>query len=231
MTSTRGRDAAKAAGWLAAGAIGATALTGVAFAANNDATPSPSTPSTTAPERPESGGTATNPGDQNGDQQNMRRGPGGPGQRGGPGMMGGAGGRVMHGDVTVKDENDEATQARIQSGTIESASATSITVKSEDGYTSTWILNADTKVHRDRSDATATDLKQGDFVSVRGPLSGDTATAKSVRALSADAKAEFDKMQAERKAERDARGSEQDSDEGSNQGSNSSSSASSALYF
>jgi hypothetical protein len=230
MTSNRGRETAKAAGWLVAGAIGATALTGVAYAATQDTAPSPisTAPSTSAP------GTSSTPqdGTQRGD--GMMRGPGGRPDgdgdgmrgRGGPGMRGGPGGgdRILHGDVTVKDENDQAVQARIQTGTIESISATSMTVKSEDGYTSTWVLNSDTKVHRDRMDAAIADLKQGDFVNVRGPLSGDTATAKNVRALSPTAKAELDKLKAERDAQRQ---SDSDSGSGSStQGSNSSSSAS-----
>lgn len=226
MTSNRGRETAKAAGWLVAGAIGATALTGVAFAATQTPTPSSTAPSTSAPSTTSPEGTTGDGGVSEG----MRGGrPGGDGMRGrgGPGMGGGPGrDRIMHGDVTVKDENDEAVQARIQSGTIESISATSMTVKSEDGYTSTWTLNSDTTVHRDRADAAIADLKQGDFVNVRGPLSGDTATAKHVGALSPAAKAEFDKLKAERDAQREADDADSTTTDSTTQGSNSSSSAS-----
>jgi hypothetical protein len=220
MTSNRGRETAKAAGWLVAGAIGATALTGVAFAATQTPTPTPNStaPSTSAPEN-NSGQDGTMKGLGERRDRDGMRGPGGRGMRGGPG-----GDRILHGDVTVKDENDQAVQARIQTGTVASISATSMTVKSEDGYTSTWTLNSDTKIHRDRDDAAIGDLKTGDFVHVRGPLSGDTATAKNVRALSPAAKAEFDKLKAERDAQRQA---EPDGDADSQtQGSNSSSSAS-----
>lgn len=227
MTSTRGRETAKAAGWLVAGAIGATALTGVAFAANQDSTPSPSgsVPSTSAPDATTPDGNALQaPDGMMGGPGGMRGGPDGdgdgPGMRGGPGRMEGLGGRILHGDVTIKDDNDEAVQARIQSGTVESVSATSIVVKSEDGYTATWTVTSDTKVHRDRSDATIADVKTGDFVRLQGPLSGDTATAKNLRALSPEAKAALDKMKAARDA---ARGTTTSDD----QGSNSSSSASS----
>jgi hypothetical protein len=198
-------------------------LTGVAFAATQTPTPTPNStaPSTSAPEN-DSGQDGTMKGQGERRDRDGMRGPGGRGMRGGPGGPGGD--RILHGDVTVKDENDQAVQARIQTGTIASISATSMTVKSEDGYTSTWTLNSDTKIHRDRDDAAIGDLKTGDFVHVRGPLSGDTATAKNVRALSPEAKAEFDKLKAERDAQRQA---EPDGDADSQtQGSNSSSSAS-----
>jgi hypothetical protein len=148
--------------------------------------------------------------------------------RGGPmgGPMGGQGerlGDVLHGDVTVKQEDGSVAQARIQRGTLTAIDGSTLTVESEDGYTSRWTINDDTEIRRERSEATVTDLVVGDVVTVRGPLSGDSATAKVVRALSAETAANLETERAERKQ---LRKDFQEWREQQDQGSNSSSSAS-----
>ena len=214
-----GRDATKAAAWIAAGAIGATVLTGIAFAATDDATP---TPSTTP------GATESAPGGRSPDA----RADGPRGMRGGPmgGPMGGPGrdrgeklGDVLHGDVTVKQEDGTVAQARIQRGTLKAIDGSTLTVESEDGYTSTWTVDDDTEIRRERGEAAVTDLVVGDVVTVRGPISGDGATARIVRALSAETAADLETERAEREQ---LRKDFQEWRQQQDQGSNSSSSAS-----
>ncbi|HTJ37640.1 MAG TPA: DUF5666 domain-containing protein [Dactylosporangium sp.] len=136
------------------------------------------------------------------------RGPGGNGQgfpggggRGGNGAQGGAPGAngaqgfpgggaftrggganavvgALHGDFVVKNGSGQYVTERLQSGTVTAVSATSITVKSEDGHATTFVLDSDTKV--DNGAAKISDVQQGNSVTVIGLVSGDTATATEI---------------------------------------------------
>ena len=173
-TASRGRRTGRAVALVAAGAIGATALTGLAFAANN--TPAPT---------PGSNGNAP----QNG-QQGRGPGDGGPGMMGGHhrggGMMGGLGfaGRIQHGEAVVTKQDGTTATVRVQSGLITSVSATQVVVKSTDGTEWTWPIDANTKISRDRATAKATDLVAGDTVMVIGEVNGGVVTTKRIGALS-----------------------------------------------
>jgi hypothetical protein len=226
MSAFTKRDAAMAGAWLTAGAIGATVLTGIAFAADDTTTPPTTAPGTSAP-------STTAPDDSAAGERPGGHGRGGPGRGMGGGPGGGLGfglgpglGRVLHGDVTVTDKDGATSVVRAQRGEITAVSSTSVTIKSSDGYTSTWTINADTTITRDREDKAATDLKVGDTVSATGPLSGDTATAKRLHALSPEAAAKVEEERAAREAEREQNQQEQSTEAPSTQGSNSSSSAS-----
>jgi hypothetical protein len=184
-------------GSLAAGAMLATGVTGLALA-DDATTPSPSS-SSSAP------GSETAPGTMG------QRGPGGPGDggRGGHGgmhgMRGGPMGEALHGELVVKAEDGTISTIRQVQGTVTAVSSTSITVKAEDGYTATFVVNADTEVHtglpsRDRGAADATtqaitDVNVGDVAHVHGTVTGDTATAEDVHAMTAEQAAT---MEAER---------------------------------
>jgi hypothetical protein len=140
---------------------------------------------------------------------------------------------VLHGDLTVKDENGSVSQVRVQKGTVEAVTSTSLTLKSEDGYTTTWTINSDTKVRRDRDDAAIADVKAGDTVFARGPLTGDTATAAVVRALSPEAAADAENRAEQRREMREdfEEFRKQRDGQATDQPSNSSSSASEATYL
>ncbi|MEV4513993.1 DUF5666 domain-containing protein [Dactylosporangium sp. NPDC049525] len=109
---------------------------------------------------------------------------GGPG--GGPGGVPGAGGvrggaelsRALHGEFVVKDSSGKYVTQRLQSGTVTAVSATSITAKSEDGYESTFTVDATTKVNGGNSKIA--DVKTGDTVTVVGLVSGSTVTATTI---------------------------------------------------
>jgi len=198
------RRPGRAVAFIAAGAIGATAITGIAFAANN--TPSPSPSQGNGPANPDDRG----PGmmdDRDGDRGGM--GPmGGPGRghRGGPMGMG-LGGPLLHGEGVVSKPDGTTVTMRAQTGEITAASSTEITVTSTDGFEQTWPLTADTKVHRDRDDATAGDLKVGDTAMVIGEVTDGKVTTLRVGALSPEEAAKAEQRREERQQERaDRRG-------------------------
>lgn len=68
----------------------------------------------------------------------------------------------------------------VQNGTVTAVSATSLSVKSSDGYTATYVVNATTRVAAHASGITS--LKKGDTVSVLATKSGSTLTAVRVGA-------------------------------------------------
>jgi len=178
-------SSAKAATLVAAGAIGATALTGFAFAANSTPDSSTgSTPSATAPADP---------------AQDAAKGP--RDGRGGPGgVFGrmGPNGPVLHGDVTVKDPAGTVKNVRVQTGVVTAVSATSLTLKSSDDYVGEWTINSDTKVRRDKDQATIDKVAVGDTVTVMGTVASDTATAERVHAFTKEGLAAAEKDRAAR---------------------------------
>ncbi|MFC0434870.1 hypothetical protein [Kutzneria buriramensis] len=108
---------------------------------------------------------------------------GGFGAGGGGGFGGGRGGGMgglfsaLHGDFTVSDNGSYVTE-RMQTGEITAVSATSITAKSVDGYTQTYVIDSSTQV--DEGNEKVTDLKTGTTVTIIAKLSGSSGTATSV---------------------------------------------------
>jgi hypothetical protein len=150
------------------GALGAGTVAGIGVAsAVSDPSPSstPSSPSTTAPSAPESG-----PG-------NTHR---GGGHRGFPAGRGLFGDRVEHGELTIKDKDGKPVVWVVQRGTVTAVSATSISVKSEDGFTATYTVNADTKVRIGKDAKAIGDIKAGATVGIGGTKSGTTVTANRI---------------------------------------------------
>lgn len=196
-TEARFSKAGKAAAFVGAGALGATILTGVAFAAPNSPTPSPSVASSTAPKSI-----------QGGDRDHD--GPGrGMGRDHGPGR--GMGGHVLHGEAVVKDDVTGAVKTvRTVEGTVTAVDGTSITVKASDGFTQKFTVDAKTTYDRMPANATPgqrpdmtksagklSDIKVGDVADINGTVSGDTVTATQVRSMTA---AQAKQFEAERKA-------------------------------
>lgn len=96
-------------------------------------------------------------------------GPGG--TTGGPGGMRGAGlGAALHGEYVSSDGNGGYVTKILQTGDVTALSATSLTAKSDDGFSKTYTITA----------AQATGLATGDTVTVVATESGSTATATSV---------------------------------------------------
>jgi hypothetical protein len=91
---------------------------------------------------------------------------------------------LQHAEWVTRDPktNKDVTHEAVL-GTVTSVSATSITVKATDGYTLTFAVNSDTKVHLGKGKAgKVTDIKSGDRALVAGVKSGSTVTAAQVLA-------------------------------------------------
>jgi hypothetical protein len=111
-----------------------------------------------------------------GDPGRGHHGMGGPG---GPGMMGPRG--ALHGELVVPQRDGTGTQTVVvQSGTVTAVSATSLSVKSSDGYTATYVITSSTRVAARSGGITS--LKKGDEVHVAATKSGSTSTALMVGA-------------------------------------------------
>jgi hypothetical protein len=114
---------------------------------------------------------------------------GGPFRRvfvGGPGLgfLGfGFGGGVVHGQVTVPKSGGGYETLDVQQGTVSAVSSTSITVKSADGYSASYVVSTKTLVDA-QADGIGS-VKKGDTVSIIATVSGSTATAASVTDLTA----------------------------------------------
>ncbi len=180
MHLSRSTLAAVAAGsLLTLGIGGAAVLAGSgAFAA---ASPSPTA---SAPPAPGSGsGSAKAPGGR---------------FRHGPGILGGG---VLHGDIVVKKADGSGTETLlVQSGTITAKGSGTVTVKSSDGFTTTWTVTSSTIIPGPRpvpgnrgtattppANGTLADLAVGAEVQAIGTKSGDGATARMIHSRPAGA--------------------------------------------
>ena len=88
--------------------------------------------------------------------------------------------RALHGEVTLAGKQHRVVV--FQRGPAEKASATSITVKSADGYTATYVIGPDTTVRKNGQAATAAELRAGDRVFVAAAKDGSTPQALRIRA-------------------------------------------------
>lgn len=89
--------------------------------------------------------------------------------------------QFLHGERVVKDKDGKIITIDGQRGAVTAASATSLTVKSDDGTSWTWTITKDTKVRgTDLKTEPATSIKVGDTVAVGGQRTGNTRTARAV---------------------------------------------------
>jgi hypothetical protein len=156
-------------GGAAAVGIGITlGAAGIAAAADPTPTPTPSGGATAQVAPP--GAPPGGPGMGMHRGRGMRE--GGPG----PGRLGPRG--AVHGEFTVPDGTGWRTVA-MQRGTVTDVSSTSLTVKSADGYTKTYVITATTMVNAQRDGIGS--IKDGDEVAVVATVKSGTATANDVR--------------------------------------------------
>ena len=198
---SRGARLAKAGALIGAGALAATALTGIAFGAGSSS--GPVVPAAYGSNGYGMGGYGMGPGgaapgggmmgDHDGDGPRGHGGPMGMGMRGGLGL----GGPLLHGEGVVKDQAGAYVNVRMQTGTVVSASATSVVVTSDDGVTWTWPVTTATTVERDGTTVKADELVAGDKVRAAGTVKDGVVTTKHIHALSAAKAAE---LEAQRKA-------------------------------
>ena len=83
---------------------------------------------------------------------------------------------VEHGELTVHTKTGDKV-VDVQRGVITAVDATSVTVKSTDGYSATYTLDPATKVHKDKKAATAGDVAVNDRVRLEATK---TATSDTV---------------------------------------------------
>jgi hypothetical protein len=177
------RTAIQVAGWTTAAVLGAGVATGAsiafasgpqavpqaAFAPSDSPSPSPSPSGSAAPGQPSP--------DQPGPGERRRHGPfGGPGGRIGDRI----GGTALHGEFVVKDSDGKVVTKVTQHGSVTAVSATSISLKSEDGFTATYTVGTGTKVNVGGSSAAITGVKTGNDAWVLATKSGSTSTADNL---------------------------------------------------
>ena len=169
---------------VAAIAIGAVGVAGTAYASSSSPSPAPDG-------QPRYG--ATGPSGATGPQGARPGMPGGgfghdrDGRRGGPGMgmggpgMGGLGmglGMPLHGSYVTAKQGGGYQTVDVQQGTVTGVSATSITVKSADGFSQTYVVKPDTKVHADKDGIGS--IKAGDEVGVVAVQNGSAHEAVQI---------------------------------------------------
>jgi hypothetical protein len=86
---------------------------------------------------------------------------------------------VEHGEVVV-DTKDGPKTIVVQRGTVTAITATTITVKSADGYTATWTFGSPLHVVEHRSTIQPKDVAVGAAVGVAGTKQGDTDMARLI---------------------------------------------------
>ncbi|HTI20153.1 MAG TPA: hypothetical protein VL652_04130 [Kutzneria sp.] len=87
-------------------------------------------------------------------------------------------GRVAHGEVTLNGKNHKVVD--VQRGAVQTVSATSISVKSDDGFTATYTVNGDTKVRKGGKQAAIGDVHTGDKVGIVATKADGALTATRV---------------------------------------------------
>ena len=113
-----------------------------------------------------------------GSTEQSGRGFGGPpgGMGGPPGGMGGAGtSESLHGEFVIADGRGGFATEITQTGTVTEITDTSITARSEDGFTQTYLITDDTRQSR-------TEIQQGDTASIRAVAGAGTNTATVISA-------------------------------------------------
>jgi hypothetical protein len=87
-------------------------------------------------------------------------------------------GHVAHGEVTLNGKDHRVVD--VQRGDVQAVSATSISVKSDDGFTATYTINSDTKVRKGGKQAAIGDVHTGDKVGIVATKANGTSTATRV---------------------------------------------------
>jgi hypothetical protein len=87
--------------------------------------------------------------------------------------------KALHAEAVVQTDDGTKTVV-VQRGTVTAADATTVTVKSADGFTLTWTFGDPIKVIKDRAPASPSALTVGTTVGVAGERTGTATTARLV---------------------------------------------------
>lgn len=156
------------AGLLAVALIALAGGGGIAYVATHSGSSVRTVSSGAAPSSPAPSPAASPP---------ARRGPG----PGGFGRFGGLGlslGGVIHGQVTEPKPGGGYQTVDVQRGTVTAVSSSSITVKSADNFSATYLVSSSTEVNAQAAGIGA--VKVGDTVAVTATISGGKTTAASI---------------------------------------------------
>jgi hypothetical protein len=88
-------------------------------------------------------------------------------------------GRIEHGEFTVRAKDGDRV-IDVQRGTVTAVDGQSLTVKSEDGFSGTYTVDQQTKVHKSRKSATIGQVATNDRVMVFAEKNGGTDVAKRI---------------------------------------------------
>jgi hypothetical protein len=86
---------------------------------------------------------------------------------------------VEHGEVVVQTKDGDKT-VDVQRGTVTAIDATSVTVKSADGFTQTWVFGTPLRVIEHRNSIQPSAVKVGQRIGVAGVKNGSTVTANII---------------------------------------------------
>ncbi len=89
--------------------------------------------------------------------------------------------RALHGEVTLGGEKQRVVV--FQRGEVTQVSATAVAVRSEDGFSATYVLHPDVRVRRDKEDAAIADVEVGSTIRVLATKQDSTLTARRVLLL------------------------------------------------
>lgn len=84
---------------------------------------------------------------------------------------------VLHGETVVQTKNGTQT-IEVQRGQVTAVTATTVTIKSTDGFTETWTFGDKFTVVQNRAKVAASAIKSGAQIGIAGTKSGDTTTAR-----------------------------------------------------
>ena len=88
---------------------------------------------------------------------------------------------ALHGEVTLAGKEHRVSV--FQRGPAEKVDQTSLTVKSADGYTATYVIGTETKVRKNGEAATAADLQADDRIFVVAVKDGSNLKALRIKAV------------------------------------------------
>ncbi len=84
--------------------------------------------------------------------------------------------RLQHGQVVIKDKNGSDVTVLLQHGSVTAVSTSSISLRSQDGFTGSYAIASSTRVRIDGTQAALSGVKAGDQAWVTARESGSTAT-------------------------------------------------------
>jgi len=110
-------------------------------------------------------------------------------------------GRVLHGEFVVATRDGGTTTVVAQKGEVTAIGSDTVTVKSSDGYTLTWRVEDQTKIHRTGAKVSLPGLVVGDRVAAIGEKTSAGGTARAIVARPAAAERPDDKNKGKNEAE------------------------------